>query len=186
MPYQVSVCRMAFPRRRMSQSFRIEVKSLSFRVSACFRALRSARRPHGLTATRKNTERLCVMASVPGRRRVVGQAEAADPGVVEYTSDEVPSGRTAALSAWGPSMNYVYTLLQAGRLDGEARATSILSVCKERATKPAGLPAAAHWGAAAGGHLLRCRSSTMTPHRLRRGALHLPARRSRQSANVIH
>jgi len=45
---------------------------------------------------------------------------------------------------------------------------------------------AARWGAAAGGHLLRCRSSTMTPHRLRRGASHLPARRSRQNANVIH
>ncbi len=37
-------------------------------------------------------------------------------------------------------------------------------------------------GAAPGGHLLRCRSSTMTPHRLRRVALHLPARRSRQNA----
>jgi hypothetical protein len=41
-------------------------------------------------------------------------------------------------------------------------------------------------GAAAGGHLLRCRSSTMSPHRLRRGALHLPARRSRQNATFIH
>ena len=40
-------------------------------------------------------------------------------------------------------MNNVYTLLLAGRPDGEARATSILLVCKERATKPAGLPAAA-------------------------------------------
>jgi len=45
---------------------------------------------------------------------------------------------------------------------------------------------AARGGAAAGGHLLRCRSSTMTPHRLRRGALHLPARRSRQNATFIH
>ena len=27
------------------------------------------------------------------------------------------------------------------------------------------------------GHLRRCRSSTMSPHRLRRGALHLPTRR---------
>ena len=27
------------------------------------------------------------------------------------------------------------------------------------------------------GHLQRCRSSTMSPHRLRRGALHLPTRR---------
>jgi hypothetical protein len=41
-------------------------------------------------------------------------------------------------------------------------------------------------GSAAGGHLLCCRSSTMTPHRLRRGASHLPARRSRQNANVIY
>jgi len=41
-------------------------------------------------------------------------------------------------------------------------------------------------GKAAGGNLLRCRSSTMAPHRLRRGALHLPAQRSRQNANVIH
>ena len=40
-------------------------------------------------------------------------------------------------------------------------------------------------GAAAGGHLLRCRSSTMSPHRLRRGALHLPARRSRQNVNLF-
>jgi len=40
-------------------------------------------------------------------------------------------------------------------------------------------------GAAAGGHLLRWRSSTMSPHRLRRAALHLPARRSRQSGPVI-
>jgi len=34
-------------------------------------------------------------------------------------------------------------------------------VCKERATKAAGLGAAARRGAAAGGHLRRCRSSTM-------------------------
>ena len=40
-------------------------------------------------------------------------------------------------------------------------------------------------GAAASGHLLRCRSSTMSPHRLRRGALHLPTRRSRQNANLF-
>ena len=58
-------------------------------------------------------------------------------------------------------------------------------VCKERTTQPAGLRAAARRGAAAGGHLLRCRSSTMAPHRLRRGALHLPARRSRRSASLI-
>src|SRR5881409_3028354 len=45
--------------------------------------------------------------------------------------------------------------------------------------------AAALRGAAAGGHLRRCRSSTMSPHRLRRGALHLPARRSRQNANLF-
>jgi len=59
-------------------------------------------------------------------------------------------------------MNNVYTLLQAPRPAGEARTTSIPGVvCKERATKPAGLRAAARRGAAAGGHLLRCRSSTM-------------------------
>jgi len=58
-------------------------------------------------------------------------------------------------------------------------------VCKERATTPSGLRAAARRGAAAGGHLLRCRSSTMSPHRLRRGVLHLPARRSRRSASLI-
>jgi hypothetical protein len=58
-------------------------------------------------------------------------------------------------------------------------------VCKERTTQPAGLRAAVRRGAAAGGHLLRCRSSTMSPHRLRGGALHLPARRSRQSVSLI-
>jgi hypothetical protein len=41
-------------------------------------------------------------------------------------------------------------------------------------------------GAVAGGHLLCCRSSTMAPHHLRRSALHLPARRSRQNATLIH
>jgi hypothetical protein len=40
-------------------------------------------------------------------------------------------------------------------------------------------------GAAAGGGLLRCRSSTMAPHRLRRCALQMPVWRSRQSAQVI-
>ena len=40
-------------------------------------------------------------------------------------------------------------------------------------------------GAAAGGHLLRSRSWTMSPHRLRRGALHLPTRRSRQNVNLF-
>jgi len=56
----------------------------------------------------------------------------------------------------------------------------------------AGLEAAALRGAAAGGHLLRCRSSTMSPHRLRRVALHLPApgapqvrRCSRQNVNLL-
>ncbi len=33
---------------------------------------------------------------------------------------------------------------------------------------------------AASRHLLRCRSSAMSPHRLRRGASHLPARRSQR------
>src|SRR5947208_10814961 len=36
------------------------------------------------------------------------------------------------------------------------------AVCGERATKPAGLRAAARRGAAAGGHLLCCRSSAMS------------------------
>src|SRR5206468_4939868 len=36
------------------------------------------------------------------------------------------------------------------------------AVCEERATKPAGLRAAARRGAAAGGHLLCCRSSAMS------------------------
>ena len=80
----------------------------------------------------------------------------------------------------------MYILLLAPRPAGKARATSIpAAVCKERATQPAGLRAAARRGAAAGGHLRRCRSSTMPPHRLRRGALHLPARRSRQNAHLI-
>jgi hypothetical protein len=47
------------------------------------------------------------------------------------------------------------------------------------------LGAAALQGAAAGGHLRRCRSSTMSPHRLRCGPLHLPARRSRQNINLF-
>src|SRR5881628_852817 len=86
----------------------------------------------------------------------------------------------------GPSGNKVYILLLAPRPAGKARATRIpAAVCKERATQPAGLRAAARRGAAAGGHLRRCRSSTMSPHRLRRGALHLPARRSRQNAHLI-
>ncbi len=38
----------------------------------------------------------------------------------------------------------------------------------------------------AGGNLLFWRSSTIAPHPLRRGAWHLSARRSRQSANVIY
>jgi hypothetical protein len=47
-----------------------------------------------------------------------------------------------------------------------------------------GKPAALR-GAAAGGHLRRCLSSTMFTHRLRRGAWHLPARRSRQNVNLF-
>src|SRR5205814_9861971 len=88
--------------------------------------------------------------------------------------------------AKGPSGNKVYILLLAPRPAGKARATSIpAAVCKERATQPAGLRAAARRGAAAGGHLRRSRSSTMSPHRLRRGALHLPARLSRPNAHLI-
>jgi hypothetical protein len=55
----------------------------------------------------------------------------------------------------------------------------------EISKKSRGLEAAALRGAAAGGHLRRCRSSTMSPHRLRRGAWHLPARRSRKNANLF-
>jgi hypothetical protein len=69
---------------------------------------------------------------------------------------------TEEVAAKSLSMNNVYTLLLAPRPAGEARATSIPGVvCKERATKPAGQRAAARKGAAAGGHLLRCRSSTI-------------------------
>ena len=66
------------------------------------------------------------------------------------------------MKAKGLSMNNVYTLLLAPRPAGEARAASIPEVVyKERATKPAGLRAAARRGAAAGEHLLRCRSMAM-------------------------
>ena len=71
-------------------------------------------------------------------------------------------------------------------LVGKERATSIPGeACKEGATRAAALGAAAWRGAAAGGQLRRCRSSTMSPHRLGRGPLHLPARRSRQNGPVI-
>src|SRR5437867_5372740 len=55
------------------------------------------------------------------------------------------------------------TLLLAPRPAGEARATSnTRAVCEERATKPAGLRAAARRGAAPkGAYRLYCRSSTM-------------------------
>src|SRR5213596_3871721 len=80
--------------------------------------------------------------------------------------------------------------VHAPRIRGNARGVkcvprSAAAVCKERATQPGGLRAVARRGAAAGGHLRRCRSSTMSLHRLRRGALHLPARRSRQNANLF-
>ena len=39
---------------------------------------------------------------------------------------------------------------------------------------------------AAQGHLLRWRSSTMSPHRLRRAALHLPLRRSERGLLYFH
>jgi hypothetical protein len=47
-----------------------------------------------------------------------------------------------------------------------------------RASEPAGR-------SPRGAPLLRCRSSTMAPHRLHRDELHLPARRSRQNATFI-
>ena len=75
----------------------------------------------------------------------------------------------------------MYILLLAPRPAGKARATSIPgAVCKERATKPAGLSRS---GKDASRACSGC--STMSPHRLRRGALHLPARRSRQNANLF-
>ena len=61
----------------------------------------------------------------------------------------------------GLRRNNVFILLLVPRHAGKARATSILRVCEERATQPACLGTAARRGAAAGGHLLRCRSSTM-------------------------
>ena len=66
-----------------------------------------------------------------------------------------------------------------------------MTLCLERAAHgqisahPTHSRAATLRGAAAGGHLRRCRSSTMSPHRLRRGALHLPTRRSRQKCQLI-
>ena len=65
----------------------------------------------------------------------------------------------------GPAQKQIHILLQAPRPAGQVRATRTGS----------GGPAMP------GGHLLRCRSSTMAPHRARRGALHLPARLSRQN-----
>ena len=61
----------------------------------------------------------------------------------------------------------MYILLLAPRPAGKARATSIPgasgAVCKERATPPAGLRAAARRGAAPkGAYRLYCRSSTMS------------------------
>src|SRR5437773_5454655 len=59
------------------------------------------------------------------------------------------------------------------------------AVCEERATKPAGLRAASPEGRGGG------RASALLPllddvrHRLRRGASHLPARRSRQNGNLF-
>ncbi len=55
------------------------------------------------------------------------------------------------------------------------------AVCEERATKPAGPRAAAQRGAS------RAKLGILDDvrHRLRRGASHLPARRSRQSVHII-
>src|SRR5438132_9881750 len=122
------------------------------------------------------------------------------PGIDDYSSRLRVSpenglswhGRDARAQPWevgvkDPSGNKVYILLLAPRPAGKARATSIpAAVCKERATQPGGLRAAARRGAAEkGAYRRRCRSSTMSLHRLRRGALHLPARRSRQNAHLI-
>src|SRR2546422_10249417 len=69
-------------------------------------------------------------------------------------------------TAKGPSGNKVYILLLAPRPAGKARATSIpAAVCKERATQPAGLRAAARRGAAAGGGPGRGRAPHRAPQR---------------------
>src|SRR5205823_6295987 len=63
----------------------------------------------------------------------------------------VVKARCAAFTAKGPSGNKVYILLLAPRPAGKARATSIpAAVCKERATQPAGLRAAAPEGRGGG------------------------------------
>src|SRR5207247_6985335 len=118
--------------------------------------------------------------------RAGGRGPPTPPAAVRIVIPILPGASKRSPLAKGPSGNEVYILLLAPRPAGKARATSIpAAVCKERATQPAGLRAAARRGAAAGGHLRRCRSSTMPPHRQRRGALHLPARRSRQNAHLI-
>src|SRR2546428_6001373 len=65
----------------------------------------------------------------------------------------VHHGKSTIADTKGPSGNKVYILLLAPRPAGKARATSIpaapAAVCKERATQPAGLRAAARRGAAA-------------------------------------
>src|SRR5438552_17777245 len=56
----------------------------------------------------------------------------------------VHHGKSTIADIKGPSGNKVYILLLAPRPAGKARATSIpAAVCKERATQPAGLRAAA-------------------------------------------
>src|ERR671930_1010071 len=58
--------------------------------------------------------------------------------------------------------NFTFCCRPPGPLARRERRAIPGAVCKERATKPAGLRAAALRGAAAGGHLLCCRSSTMS------------------------
>src|SRR2546422_1693175 len=80
----------------------------------------------------------------------------------------------------GPSGNKVCILLLAPRPAGKARATSIpAAVCKERATQPAGLRAAARRGAAAGGPLRGWPPPPGLPPPPPRGALPFPPPRPR-------
>ena len=88
-------------------------------------------------------------------------------------------------------MNNIYILLRPpGLLAGVsdeiwAGRPSHTGLYASEQRQPASLRAAARRGAAAGGHLLCCALDDDTA-RLRRGASHRPARRTRQNANVIH
>ena len=95
------------------------------------------------------------------QRRGEGAQRVGGPTLARIATEEELKPEYANQKSQCLSCNNRCTLLQARWPDGEARATSIRWICEERATKPAGLQAAARMGATAGGHLLRCRSSTM-------------------------